>query len=50
MDIRAVCFHGPAIAQGDQGGRAKSWEGATWVKTPIKPAFSGSQTAICSLH
>lgn len=50
MDIRALHVHGPAIAQGAQGGRPESWEAATWVKASLKPAFSRSQMGISSPH
>lgn len=50
MDIRALHFRGPAIAQGAQGGRAESQEGAACIKAPLKPAFGGSQTGTSSPH
>lgn len=50
MDIRALHIHGPAIAQGAQGGRPKSRVAATWVKASLKPAFSRSQMGISSPH
>lgn len=47
MDIWVLCFHGPAICR-ELGGRAKSWEGTTWVEASLKPAFGGSQKGISS--